>query len=54
MTGWGEGDTVSIADTEYDIPADGVITHNIQGGAAYIIEINRKAENSMSYTMSIA
>ena len=54
MTDWVEGDTVSIADTEYVIPENGVITHNIKGGAAYIIEINRKAENSMSYTMSIA
>ena len=55
MTGWEEGDTVSIADTEYVIPENGVIIHNnIKGGAAYIIEINRKAENSMSYTMSIA
>ena len=49
---WGADDVLKIAGSSQTV-TDNKIEYDLKVGT-YIIEINRKAENSMSYTMTIA
>ena len=51
----GTGDIVRISGgNELDISDDGTLEYSLVAGGEYIIEITRKDDNSMSYTMTIA
>ena len=52
---WGAGvtDTVIIGNKGYTI-TDGKVECELKVGGEYLIQINRKDDNSMSYTMTIA